>query len=140
MSDGKKSANNLKELRVSHGYTQDFVASYLEIARQTYSHYENGRRMPPYNVIQRLAGFYKIDIGEITLDASADIVHRENAASDRNSMELRGFLEFCNEPENRRRFKYLNRSEKELIYYYEQIPEDYRWELVEFSKVLARKV
>ena len=34
----------LKELRKAHGYTQDYVASALEIVRQTYSHYETGQR------------------------------------------------------------------------------------------------
>lgn len=36
----------LKELRKMHNYTQDYVAEALGIVRQTYSHYETGKRMP----------------------------------------------------------------------------------------------
>ena len=30
----------LKKLRKSHKYTQEYVASYLDVIRQSYSHYE----------------------------------------------------------------------------------------------------
>ena len=68
MSEYRKSSNYLKELRKAHGYTQDFVASRLEIARQTYSHYETGRRVPPYDVMQRLAALYEISLDELSFN------------------------------------------------------------------------
>ena len=39
----------LKELRKFYNYSQEFVASQLNITRQTYSHYETGRITPPIN-------------------------------------------------------------------------------------------
>ena len=39
-------AAKLKELRKLHNYTQDYVASALVIVRQSYSHYETGKRTP----------------------------------------------------------------------------------------------
>ena len=39
----------LKELRKACNYSQEFVASHLNITRQTYSHYETGRIIPPTN-------------------------------------------------------------------------------------------
>lgn len=36
----------LRGLRKAHSYTQDYVATALGIARQTYSHYETGKRTP----------------------------------------------------------------------------------------------
>ena len=40
----KKLPQKLKELRKVNNYTQDYVAAVLGIVRQTYSHYETGRR------------------------------------------------------------------------------------------------
>lgn len=50
--------NRIKELRKAYGYTQEFMAAYLGVARQTYSHYENGRRKPDYEVAVRLSELY----------------------------------------------------------------------------------
>ncbi len=36
----------LKTLRKEQNYTQEYVASYLDIIRQSYSHYETGRTSP----------------------------------------------------------------------------------------------
>ncbi len=52
----------LKELRKSHGYQQEFVASHLNITRQTYSHYETGRITPPVNSLYNLAALYGIPV------------------------------------------------------------------------------
>ena len=42
-------SQRLKELRKLHNYTQDYVASMLGVVRQTYSHYETGKRTPTLN-------------------------------------------------------------------------------------------
>lgn len=39
-------SQKLKELRIVNNYTQDYVAAALGVVRQTYSHYETGRRVP----------------------------------------------------------------------------------------------
>ena len=52
----------LKELRKANGYTQDYVASYLGIVRQTYSHYETGSRNIPIEMLIRLADYYDTTI------------------------------------------------------------------------------
>lgn len=48
----------LKQLRRLCHYRQDYVASQLNIARQTYSHYETGRIKPPAEALYKLAGIY----------------------------------------------------------------------------------
>jgi len=52
----------LRELRKSHHYKQDFVASQLNIIRQTYSHYETGRVTPPLKSLCKLAELYEIPL------------------------------------------------------------------------------
>ena len=39
-------AKKLKELRKAYGYTQDTLADAIGTTRQTYSHYETGKRTP----------------------------------------------------------------------------------------------
>lgn len=50
----------LKLLRKKHNYSQEFVASKLNIIRQTYSHYETGRIQPPVDSLYRLSVLYQI--------------------------------------------------------------------------------
>ena len=52
----------LKDLRRSCSYSQEFVASHLNITRQTYSHYETGRITPPVNSLYNLAKLYGVPV------------------------------------------------------------------------------
>ena len=55
----------LKELRKAHNYTQDYVAAALGVVRQTYSHYESGRRTPGPDILYKLAGLYNITVDDL---------------------------------------------------------------------------
>lgn len=52
----------LRQLRISSHYRQNFVASQLNISRQTYSHYETGRIRPPAGALYGLAKLYGIPV------------------------------------------------------------------------------
>ena len=52
----------LKTLRRRCGYSQEFVASKLNIIRQTYSHYETGRIMPPVDSLYHLSKLYNVRV------------------------------------------------------------------------------
>ena len=56
---------NLKLLRSSMGMTQDKVASFLGISRSTYSNYENGRRVPQRDVLEKLADLVGCDLATL---------------------------------------------------------------------------
>lgn len=131
----------LKELRKAHGFNQEFVSSWLGIARQTYSHYENGRRTPPYDTVVKLAKLYQVSLDDL-LSAAADDYAAPPASRGRDSHgenELSAFLAFCNDPANELKLKYLNQKEKELLYYFKQIDNLDKWEFLEFAKILAKK-
>ena len=67
--------NKLKELRKSHNYTQDYVASSIGTVRQTYSSYETGKSIPGAQVMYKLAGLYKISVDDLlsmTMDVDRD--------------------------------------------------------------------
>ena len=50
----------LKVLRKKHKYSQQYLADYLGVIRQTYSHYETGRIVPTYKTLVKLAELYQI--------------------------------------------------------------------------------
>lgn len=131
----------LKELRKANGYTQDYVASYLGIVRQTYSHYETGKRLPNYDTLYKLAGLYDIsvdDLLQLTVLSEELEEYSYSSKSDRNK-DLSDYLDYLNNPSNSKKFHLLNRFEKELLYYFEKLSEEDRKEIIEFTKIKARK-
>lgn len=57
-----KLVDNMRELRIINGYSQQFASNYIHIARQTYSLYETGRRLPDMKTVCDLADLYHISI------------------------------------------------------------------------------
>ena len=60
MEDRQLLSDYLKQLRKSHYYKQEDIASRLRISRQTYSHYETGRIQPSVKILYKLAQIYGI--------------------------------------------------------------------------------
>lgn len=54
----------LRQLRISHGYTQTRVAEFLNMNRSTYTRYENGREPDLYS-LKALATLYEVSLDEI---------------------------------------------------------------------------
>ncbi len=131
----------LKELRKVHGYTQDYVASALGIVRQTYSHYESGRRTPGPDTLFKLAGLYGIsvdDLMQLTVDIDRDVYY-DAPGPTQTSEDLAEFLEYFNDPRNVRKYQHFSNLEKELLYWFEKITEDDKRELIEFAKIKAHR-
>lgn len=92
-----KLADNMRELRITNEYSQQFVSNHIHIARQTYSLYETGRRIPDLKTVCDLADLYHIPVdlllyidlsGEQIADA-ADAGYAAGAAVN-NSFSLSG--------------------------------------------------
>lgn len=86
----------LKELRKVNNYTQDYVAEVLGVVRQTYSHYETGKRTPDAEAFYKLAGLYNISVDDL-LHLTIDIDREESydaPAPTQASTDLSEFLEF----------------------------------------------
>ena len=85
----------LKELRKAHGYTQDYVAAALGVVRQTYSHYESGRRTPNPGTLYKLAGIYGIsvdDLMQLSLEIDRNIYYDAPAPTHDLSIDKRRVL------------------------------------------------
>ncbi len=136
----------LKQLRKSCNYSQEFVASHLNITRQTYSHYETGRISPPVNSLYNLARLYGIPVENlldlvVTYNISKDFTLENRLRSDGIEMtdELDSFLKYINAPENSKKFKNLERHEKLLLYYYSMLDARDQDDILTFMKVKHQK-
>ena len=59
-------ANNLKHIRKSSGFTQQYVADVLNTSQSSYAHYENARYLIPTSFLYNLTKVYKkISLDEI---------------------------------------------------------------------------
>ncbi len=139
--NSQKLANKLKELRRINGYTQDYVASFLGIVRQTYSHYETGHRTPNYEILFKLSGLYNISIDDL-LKLSIELdenIYYDAPKPTQSSTELAEYLEHFSNPQNAKKYQFHSNLEKELLYYFEKISDDDKREMIEFIKIKVRK-
>lgn len=130
-------SKRLKELRKMHNYTQDYVASALGIIRQTYSHYETGTRIPNTETLYKLSGIYDVsfeDLVQLAISVDRNEIF-EMPAMTSSSKELSEFLEYFNKPNNKKKYQYNTNIEKELLYYFQQISDEDKREIIEFIKV-----
>lgn len=55
----------LKDLREDHDLLQKEIADYLNISQVTYSYYESGKRMIPFELLIKLAEYYHTSVDYI---------------------------------------------------------------------------
>ncbi len=133
--------DKLRELRKAHNYTQEAVASALGVVRQTYSHYETGKRTPDTETLYKLAGFYDINVDDLmhlVISLNTDD-YFDAPAPTQSSLYLAEFLEYTSEPYNTKKLSRLDASEKELLFYFEKLDKEDRKEILEFIKIKANK-
>lgn len=137
---GKLLPQKLKELRQVNNYTQDYVAAVLGVVRQTYSHYETGKRTPDAETLYKLAGLYNISIDDLmhlTVDIDREVSYDAPVPS-QSSEDLSEFLEFFNDPANKKKYMFHTNLEKELLFYFNKISEEDKKEIIEFTKIKAQ--
>lgn len=127
----------LKALRKTNGYTQEFVASYLDISRQAYSHYETNRVTPPNDICCKISNLYNLSADAIiNFSISKNIVAEKAPVSSLNRME--GFFNYIDKEENMKKLYYLSAKEKELMYYFNCLPIKDKDEIIEIIKLKLR--
>ncbi|MCR4657500.1 MAG: helix-turn-helix domain-containing protein [Lachnospiraceae bacterium] len=132
----------LKELRKAFSYTQYDVAAALGVVRQTYSHYETGKRSPSPEVLFKLAGLYHIsveDLLQLTVDVDRNISF-DAPSPTKTGKELSVFLEYLGDPYNKKRLQFLSYEEKELLYYFGQLSDKDKIEIIEITKIKLRNL
>lgn len=83
---------NLRSLRETNGYSQEYVSRQIHIARQTYSVYETGKRTPDLSTLLCLSAFYNISLDQLVYGSPSDssgaegILRDHGAAAPDNSL------------------------------------------------------
>ena len=139
--DEKKLSTNLKRLRKAHGFTQDYVAVAIGVVRQTYSHYETGKRVPPPETLLRLSGLYDVSIDALLQSAANNDSEAgyDAPAKGNSAVHLEQMLDYLDQPSVSDRFKYLDVHEKELMFYFHKLTPDDREEIVDIMKLKVHR-
>lgn len=58
-------AQRLKELRLKHDYTQEYLAVTLDISQKSYSNLEKGDKRITLQLISKIAACYEIEVTEL---------------------------------------------------------------------------
>lgn len=66
--------NNLKNLRISSGWTQTDLAKLLNVAKGTVSNWENNNRFPDKDMLNNLADIFNVSIDFLLGRPESDIV------------------------------------------------------------------
>ncbi len=128
----------ITELRHSVGYTQSFIADYLGISRQTYSHYETGRIHPNLDTLCRLAKLYDFPI-ETLLSLVIPESYAKSVSQTSPVNEMDEYLAFANALKNKIRYKGCTVMEKKLLYTFQKLGSKEQKQLIQIAKVLAGK-
>lgn len=87
-------AERLKQLRKeTKGLTQEMVAKQIGIAKTTYSAYEQGKRQPDYDTLNRIAKYFSASVDYLlgnTIDRNG---HTPSWATNDDKKDLKRFLE-----------------------------------------------
>ena len=70
-------ADNLRSMQEEKKYSQKYISEQLHIARQTYTVYESGNRVPDISLICKLADIYDVSLDQLVLtdlSAHSDII------------------------------------------------------------------
>ncbi|MBQ0166343.1 MAG: helix-turn-helix transcriptional regulator [Treponema sp.] len=90
----------LKQLREMNNYSQNSIATFLNISRQMYIKYEQGEVDPPVKVIRELAHFYRVPyeyiidgtigdaVCEKSMPSAEGAIHREMTYPDETAEPL----------------------------------------------------
>ena len=136
--EANKIAEKLKELRLSHGYTQVEVAVAADIRQQTYSAYESGKRTPGPVPLFKIASFYGIPVDDflklcLELD---DNVYFDAPAPSAAGLEMMDFLDFTSD----NTLSNLSPEQKELLYFFSKLDKSGRRDLIDYASYkLSRK-
>lgn len=119
----------LKGLRKERNLTQQKVAMDIGLAQQSYSNYENGERLPDLATFLRLSKYYNVSMNFL-LGEPEEIEERP---------ELDAYLDFIANSKEADKYRNLVRSSKELLFYFENLPNEDREDLLVLARVKYRR-
>jgi transcriptional regulator with XRE-family HTH domain len=91
MQEQKIISQNITKLRSKLGWNQSDIANYLGVTREAISNYERGERSVPYDLLEKLATFYCVEIADLleeNLDSQTANLAFAFRANDLNADDL----------------------------------------------------
>ena len=73
--------NRLRKVRKAENLTQKQVAESIGVNQKQYQHWERGRAEPSFDIIQRLAYLFEVDIEWLLYGKGKLITHDDNAST-----------------------------------------------------------
>lgn len=113
MTEKKTIAEKIRMIRKTCGFTQQQVASVLNVDRSTYTYYETGKTTPDIHTVKLLANLFNLSIDDLLADEGAGQQMNDSAST------------CCAEPEDPslpETANRLTRTERELLLYYRALP------------------
>lgn len=128
----------LKKLRQEQHFTQAYIARYLKISRQAYAYYENSASVPDLDILFSLSMLYHIPLQTFFKYCPSTYSDKiaESVSYSCNSYEREiypEFLSFFSKQENMKKYHYLNRAEKLMVYLLQKLSDANRDELIQLA-------
>lgn len=117
-----KLAANMRSLRKLYNYSQDYVSSQIHVARQTYSNYECGKRIPDTPMLIYLSELYQVTIDQLLFGDFSEVHTTDGVIRDHAAIT----------PENS--LIRLNGSDAKMVMDYKNMPPEVQKEIREFVR------
>lgn len=126
-------AKYLRMLRDSQDLKQEDIARQLGITRGTYSHYENGRLIPPADALYKLSSIFHVSLdqlvrlsmekdGEESLKFhSSEFVEKDEDIETNSNALYNNFLAECADMSKDQLARWVSIEDRELLYYYHRL-------------------
>lgn len=133
-------AAKLLDLRETHGYSQQFVAEYLNMSREGYCNYERAAREPGLDIILKLCTLYQIKVSDLvnsnTVFSSSLSPSSDKAQQDRKQSyaekNLTHLLKLLSGKNTKIDFTILTKEDIAFLIEYKSLEEQEQEELREF--------
>ena len=83
-----KFKDRLKELRVKQGLTQEMLAEKLNMGKSTIGMYENGKRLPSFEIEEEIADFFNVDLDYLRGRSNKNTSNASLVNSSMNAVEM----------------------------------------------------
>lgn len=120
----------IQQLRTSHCYSQNMLASYLGISRQTVSHYEKNRRIPTLVSLMKMAELF-----DVPVDTFVSLMQKEKSAP--YLLKENNFIIGLNTKELD--FTNLTPMEIKLLEYFRDTTDEGRKKILEYASEIQDK-
>ena len=85
--------DKIRAYRIMRGFTQEYMASELHIAQNTYSKYENNGEKLPFEILEKIAGVLGVSVTDITSNTPIIINNQSSNTGTQGIGHIENFFE-----------------------------------------------